>query len=215
MGGIVEYVAILRGQTIVASIGELNGLSERDIVRLLPGSGFRTEQKISSGKLFSFASTPGLAYVALSPQSVDKQKPLLFLDTLSRRWVATYSVQSASASEHSLDQVFAANFSALFNEYDKPNKTAELNSDLEQTQHILTDAMAKGLDRSAELESISSKGEALLTTSEEFRARATELKWKMRCQYIRSWLVWIAVILACIYFVLTRFCGGWGLESCI
>jgi hypothetical protein len=107
-----------------------------------------------------------------------------------------------------------ANFSALFNEYSRPNKTAELNSDLEQTQQILTDAMAKGLDRSAELEAISSKGQALLTTSEEFRARATELKWKLRCQYIRSWLVWIAVILAVIYFVLSRFCGGWRLKGC-
>jgi vesicle-associated membrane protein 7 len=215
MGRVVEFAAILRGQTVIASIGDLNGLSERDIVRLLPNSGFRTEQKISSGKLFSFTSTPGLFYVAVSPQSADKQRPLAFLDTLSRRWAATFGAQSSSASEHSLDQLLAANFSPLFNDYGKVNKTAELASDLDQTQRILTDAMAKGLNRSAELEAISTKGEVLLTTSEEFRAQATNLKWKMRCEYIKSWAIRILVILAIFYFILSRFCGGWKLAKCI
>jgi vesicle-associated membrane protein 7 len=214
MSAVIEYAAVLRGQLVIASIGDLFGLSEREVIRLLPSSGSRAEQKISSGKLFSFTSTPGLSYVALSPQSVDKQRPLAFLDTLSRRWAATFAAQSATAPEHSLDHVLAANFSPLFNEYGKVNKTAELAADLDQTQAILTNAMSKGLDRSAELESISSKSETLLSTSEEFRAQATNLKWKMRCQYIKSWLVWILVIVLIIYFLLSRFCGGWRLTKC-
>jgi vesicle-associated membrane protein 7 len=215
MSHVIDYAAILRGQIVIASIGDLAGLSERDIVRLLPGSSFRTEQKISLGKLFSFTSTPGLTYVAVSPQSVDKQRPLLFLDTLSRRWAATFGAQSSGATDHSLDQLLATNFTALFNDYVKPNKTAGLVSELEETRQVLTDAVAKGLNRSAELEEISSKGEALLLTSEEFRAQATNLKWKMRWQYIRSWIIWVLAIVAIVYFVLSRFCGGWRLKSCI
>jgi vesicle-associated membrane protein 7 len=215
MGRVVEYAAILRGQTVIASIGDLTALSERDAVRLLPHSGFRTEQKISSGKLFSFTSTPGLSYIAVSPQSVDKQRPLVFLDTLSRRWAATFGAQSSNASEHSLDKLLATNFSPLFNDYGRVNKTAELASDLDQTQRILTDAMAKGLDRSAELEAISTKGEVLLSTSEEFRAQATNLKWKMRWEYIKTWVIRVLIILAIFYFLLSRFCGGWKLKKCI
>jgi vesicle-associated membrane protein 7 len=214
MSAVIEYAAVLRGQVVIASIGDLSGLSEREVIRLVPSSGTRAEQKISSGKLFSFISTPGLFYAALSPQSVDKQRPLAFLDTLSRRWAATYGTQSATAPEHSLDRLLATNFSPLFNEYGRTNKTAELAADLDQTQALLTNAMSKGLDRSAELESISSKSETLLSTSEEFRTQATNLKWKMRCQYIKSWLLWILAIVLLIYFLLSRFCGGWRLSKC-
>jgi vesicle-associated membrane protein 7 len=214
MGRVIDFAAILRGQTIIASVGDIDGLSERDILRLLPTSAFRIEQKISSGQLFSFTSTPGLSYVAVSSQSVDKQRPLAFLDSLSRRWAAPFGSQSLTATEHSLDGVLATNFSALFADSFKSSRASELATDLDQTQRILTDAMAKGLNRSSELEGISTKGEALLSTSEEFRAQATNLKWKLRCQSIRSWAVWMAVIIAVVYFALTRFCGGWGLKSC-
>jgi vesicle-associated membrane protein 7 len=213
MTAAIEYAAVLRGHIVIASIDDLSELSEREVIRLLPSSGFRTEQKLSSGKLFSFTSTPGLSYVAVSLQPVDKQRPLLFLDTFSRRWATTHGVQCATATEHSLDGLLAANFSALFNEYGKANKTAELAADLDQTQQQLTDALSKGLDRSAELESISSEGETLLSTSVEFRSQAVNLKWKMRCQSIKSWLIGIIVIVLVIYFLLSQFCRGWRLPK--
>jgi vesicle-associated membrane protein 7 len=74
--------------------------------------------------------------------------------------------------------------------------------------------MAKAFDRGSDLQAISSKSEDLLSTSEEFRAQATNLKWKMRCQYIKSWICWIVIILLIVYFLATRFCGGWMLGAC-
>jgi vesicle-associated membrane protein 7 len=211
----IDYAAVIRGHTIIASLGDLAGLSEREVLRLLPSASSRAEQKITFGTLFSFLLTPGLTFVCTSPQSVDKQRPLAFLDALSRRWCAQYFSVSASAADHSLDQIFASNFSELFDEYGRPNKTEELSRELEQTKEILAESVTKALGRGSELESISAKGDTLLGASEEFRNQATNLKWKMRCQYIKSWLWRIIAVIVILWFILSRFCGGWTLTSCL
>jgi vesicle-associated membrane protein 7 len=212
---VIDYSAVVRGHTIIASIGDLTGLSEREILRLLPPNSSRTEQKITSGKLFSFLITPGLTFVCVSPQSVDKQRPLTFLDILSRRWAAAYGSVSASAADHALDQVYNTSFGPLFEDYGRASKTAEIARDLAETQDILTESMSKALDRGAELESMSSKSESLLTTSEDFRAQATGLKWKMRCEYVKSWVFWILVVVVAVYLGLAWWCDGLMLGGCL
>jgi vesicle-associated membrane protein 7 len=208
------YCAIIRGHVLVASYGDPAAISERDIVKLLPASSSKTEQKISSGKLFTFITTPGLTFVSVSQASVDKQRPIAFLDTLSRRWAAQFGPVSASASSHALDGIFLKNFGSLFDEFSNPTKTARLSRELEETQEILRTSVTKAFDRGSDLQTISNKSEDLLGASEEFRAQATNLKWKMRCQYIKSWICWIIIIILIIYFITTRFCGGWTLSGC-
>jgi vesicle-associated membrane protein 7 len=210
----IEYAAVLRGHSIIASIGDLSGLSEREILRLLPSSASRTEQKITLGKLFSFFLTPGLAFVCVSPQSNDRQRPLAFLDLLSRKWYSSFLNVSASAGEHALDELFASNFSDLFEEYGRPNRAAEVARELERTQQILAESVTKALGRGADLEAISTKGESLRGASEEFRNQAVNLKWKMRCQYFKSWMGWAVVVVLGAWVVASRLCGGWSLGSC-
>jgi vesicle-associated membrane protein 7 len=211
----IDYSAVIRGHTVIAAMGDLAGLSEREILRLLPQPGSRTEQKITSGKLFSFMITPGLTFVCVSPQTIEKQRPLAFLDTLSRRWAASFGSVSASAADHALDNVYATNFKSLFDDYSRLNRTEDVARELDQTQAILTESMSKALGRTADLESLSSKSEGLLATSEEFRTQATNLKWKMRCEYIKSWLFWILVIGALLYLVLAWWCDGYRLSGCL
>lgn len=211
---VVSYCAILRGKTVIAAMGDQSASAGKDLVKLLPPASSRIEQKITTGRLYTFFTTPLLTFVAISPQSVDKQKPIAFLDTIARRWSATYGNVSASATEHSLDSVFAKNFQAALDECNKENKAADLNRRLDETQQILTESMTKVVDRGAHLDAIASKSEELRNTSEEFRTQATNLKWKMRCQYIKSWAMWILMIILILYFILSWFCGGWKLGRC-
>jgi hypothetical protein len=62
----------------------------------------------------------------------------------------------------------------------EPCRAVQRLLDPDETQQILTESMAKALDRSIELDSISSKSKDLFSKSGEFRARATDLKWTMR-----------------------------------
>jgi vesicle-associated membrane protein 7 len=210
--GLLDYSAVIRGNTIIASYGDLSGFSERELLRLIPDQLLRIDQKITSGRLISFITTPGLVFVAVSQQSVDKQRPLTFLQTLSRRWAAAYGPMSASAADHALDQIFASNFAALFNDYSSATKTSELAGQLDETQQILTESTTKAFDRGAELESISSKTEELLSTSEEFRTLSTNLKWKMRCAWLKSWAGRILLVIVIIYLLLSWLCGGFKLQ---
>jgi len=210
----VEYSAVIRGNTVIAAYGDLSGISEREILRLVPPLSTRVDQKITASKLLSFVTTPGLVFVAVSHQQVDKQRPIAFLNTLSHRWVAACGKASASAADHALDHVFASNFAGLFDEYAKVTKTSALSHELDETQQILAESMTKALDRRADLEGLSSKSENLMSTSEEFRTQATNLKWKMRCQYIKSWFWWILTILLIVYLLLSFVCGGFRLKRC-
>lgn len=212
---VVSYCAILRGKTVIAAIGDQTAAVGKDIIKLLPPASSRVEQKIAAGRLYTFFTTPLLTFVAISPQSADKQKPITFLDTIARRWAATYGNVSASATEHSLDAIFAKNFQAALDECNKGNRTADLNRQLDETQQILTESMTKVVGRGEHLSVISSKSEDLRNSSEEFRQQATNLKWKMRCEYIKSWVMWILLIVFILYFLLTFICGGWKLGRCI
>lgn len=210
----VSYVAVIRGRIIIAAYGDTS-VSERDVLKLLPPATSRIEQKITSGSLFTFITTPALTFMSVSRQSIEKQKPISFLDTLSRRWTATYGPVSASASAHALDSVFQKQFSQLFDDVNKANKTSEIARQLDETQQILTDSMTRALARGAELESVSEKTEVLLSSSEEFRSQASNLKWRMKCQQIRSLSTWIIAGTIILYIILSWMCGGWKLAKCL
>ncbi|OHS97293.1 Vesicle-associated membrane protein 7 [Tritrichomonas foetus] len=211
----IVFCAVLRAKVIIASLGDQSAVSEKDVIKLLPVSS-KTEQKITSGKLFTYMSTPGLTYVCVGPQSADKQRHLTFLDTLSRRWAATYGQISINANPHSLDSVLAQNFSSLFEEFRKPaNKTAEVHRRLDETEAILNQSVSKALIRGGDLQAISAKSEDMVSASEEFRSQATNLKRRMRWGYIKSWAIYILFAIIVLYIILSSFCGGYRLQKCI
>ncbi|OHT12741.1 Vesicle-associated membrane protein 714 [Tritrichomonas foetus] len=211
----ITYTAVLRGNVIISSYGDQSSISEKDIIKLSPKTPI-TEQKITSGKLYSYISTPVLTFVCVGPQSADKQRSITFLETLSRRWAASFGPISSSATSHSLDNVFLDNFKNLFDDFSKPiDKTEEINRQLAETEQLLTESVSKAIVRGNELENISSKSEELLSTSEEFRTTARNLKWKMRCSCISSWLSWALFVIVILYLILTWFCGGYRLQKCI
>lgn len=212
---LLYYVGVIKGNIIIASYGDSTSASEKDIIKLLPSSQTQ-EQKITSGKLYSYISTPVLTFFSVSPSSVDKQRVLIFLDTLSRRWVGSFGPVSANATLHSLDTLLLDNFASLFNDFNKPqSKTDEIHRQLNETEQILAESVSKAIDRGEELDSISTKSEQLLSTSEEFRTAATNLKWKMKCSYIKSWVFWIIICILIFYVIVSWFCGGFFLKKCI
>jgi hypothetical protein len=54
-----------------------------------------------------------------------------------------------------------------------------------------------------------------MSTSEAFRAQATNLKWKMRCEYIKSGIWRTLAIIALIYLLIAWVCGGLKLKRCL
>lgn len=212
---LLSFAGVIKGNIIIASYGDASSSSEKDILKLSPIDQTQ-EQKITSGKLYSYISTPSLTFFSISPSSVDKQRVMIFLDTLSRRWVGSFGPISSNATAHSLDGIFSDNFSALYNDFNKPpSKTDEITRQLNETEQILTESVSKALDRGEGLDSISTKSEQLLSTSEEFRAASTNLKRKMRCSYYKSWAFWILFIVIIIYIVISWFCGGLLLKKCV
>jgi vesicle-associated membrane protein 7 len=211
----VENVAVIRAKVVIASFGEAFTIGEPELLKLVPTTAtVNAEQKIAFGKLFTFVNSAGLVFVATSPQSADKKRPISFLETVARRWATTFGPASATAASHALDAVLAKDFEPLYNEYNKTNKAQEISRQLEETQSILKESVSKALGRGEDLDVLSTKSEELMTSSEEFRGQATNLKWRMRLQYIKSFLWTTAIVVLGTYIVLALACGGFSLKDC-
>jgi hypothetical protein len=63
---LLEYSTVIRGTTVITSHGEVFGFTEQDLIRLVPAKSQWVNQRITSGKLFSFSTISGLVFVAVS-----------------------------------------------------------------------------------------------------------------------------------------------------
>lgn len=212
---VVSYAGVVRGKTIIAALGDTAATAEKDIFKVLPPPTVKTEQKIFSNTLFTFVTTPSLTFVAASPIQVDRRKPIEFLTAISRHWTATYGAVSASAGAHALDGPFQKTFAKDFEDVNQENRTAALTRELNETQKILTESVTKAFDRGADLQNIAAKSENMKNISEEFRRQSTNLRWKMQCQFYKSWITWILAIALIFYLLLTWVCGGYSLPRCL
>lgn len=206
----VYSAAILSGKRVIAYYGDDS--YEKEINRLIPEDGVKNDQKITGTTIFSFYSTPGLVYACVTSNLIDKQKPLILLETISRRWAATYGPQSVKAAYRSFDKDFISSFGSLFADFGKPSKTEIINQQLNETQDVLSQAMKKAINRSGELETMSIKSESVLSASEEFNDQANALRNKMMCSYYKSLGLKIVIILIFLYLILKWICGGWDLK---
>lgn len=206
----ITYAAVIRGNVIIASYSDPAINLDKDVLKLMSLNSSKIDQKISGQNVYSYLTGPVLTFACVSSISVDKKIPLTFLDTLSRRWSSALGADSNSASSHQLDDAFRQNFSNLFT--NSTDTVSVINQQFEETQRILGESVSKAYDRGAKLEDLGSRSEDLLLTSEEFRTQATNLKWRMKCAMIKSWLIWIAVIIVILYFILSLICGGFNLK---
>ena len=200
-------VGVVHNGRIIAYSGEM--VFEREILRLCPINGSKTEQKISGGYTFSFFSTQSLVFASVTRHEVDQTRPLQFLDDLSRRFGSMLGTKVYSATQHSLDSDFQRLFSKSINEFGTSlSKTEQIKNKLDQTQQVLQKSVAMAAERGDSLSLIQGKTEDLHAVSEEFLQQATTLKRKMRCSWIKSYAMQITIAIVAIYFLLSIICGG-------
>ena len=200
-------VGVVHNGRIIAYYGER--AYEREILRLCPINGAKTEQKLSNGLTFSFFSTQSIVYACVTQHDIDQTKPIQFLDDLARRFGSMLGTKVYSATNHSLDMDFQRLFSKAINDFGSSlSKTQQIRNKLDQTQEALQTSVAMAADRGDFLSLIEGKTEDLHAASEEFLSQSTALKRKMRCSWIKSSIAKILILIAFIYFLLTLICGG-------
>ena len=209
----ILYAAVIRDSTLIAGYSPSGQDFEKDLLKLYPGSNGKTEQVISSNNVFTYHITPTLCFACVTLQTSDRRIPLNFLDALSRRWASTIGPVQPSATRHSYDRHFEQSFGEFTSNFGKATeKTAEINKKLDETQELMGSALAKAYERGNELGAIDSKTEELLSSSQEFRTQATNLKYKMRCKHYKEVATWTLVVLCVIYLLLSWYCGGFTLK---
>jgi hypothetical protein len=111
---VLDYVVIARGRTIVAACGDKTLITDQEMKKLFPSRSPTTHQILRTDKLFSFLTTPGYVFAAVSGKLADRSRPLFLLEILSHRWVTQFGHFSICATAHSLDSLFEQHYLSLF-----------------------------------------------------------------------------------------------------
>ena len=200
-------VAVIYLGKIIAYYGDRS--LEREILKLAPINGLKTEQKISNSLTFSFYCTQSMVFACVTQQHADQSKPLQFLDEIARRFSSIIGTRIYSATQHSLDMEFAKLFGKSINDFGTQfSKTQEIKNRLDETQKVLQNSVVMATERGDSLSLIQSKTEDLNAASEEFLSQSQALKRKMKCSWIKSNIAKVCIILAVLYLLISFICGG-------
>ena len=210
-----SFTIVARGKTILASYSPDGTDLTREMQKLLGTPFVKNEQRRMNRYIYTFLHKNNLTFISASQADENISTSLKYLDTLADKWVLNLGDKSKIAPAFSMSEDGRGIFQSVIQEIESTSKTEKIKRDLEKTQRMVQDSVEMALVRGGELQSLSSKAEDLLSTSNEFKNQATNLKKTMQCAYYKSKIIYIIAIIAIIYFILTFICGGLSLKRCI
>lgn len=146
----ILYCAVIRDGVFIASHGESSSECEKEITKLISDNS-KKEQVIVSQKMYTFIYRHPYTYVCVGPQNADSKIQKDFLETFSIRWETSFTQLSKTATEHSLDNTLADNFSDIFEQYFNIHKTDSTNSPLEENQDLFLPHISESLEQGDEV----------------------------------------------------------------
>ena len=210
-----SFTIVAREKTILATYSPDGTDLTREIQKLLETPFVKNEQRRMNRYIYTFLKKNNLTFICASQADENISVAIKYLDNLSDKWIIALNDKSKIAPAFSMTEQTKTLFESVIQDVLAANKTEKIKRDLEKTQRIVQDSVEMALVRGGELQSLAGKSEDLLSSSNEFKNQATNLRKTMQCAHYKSMMVYALLILAVIYFVLTFFCGGITLSKCL
>lgn len=205
----ILFTAVARGNVIISTHSTDGTTYEREVMKLLDNPIQHNEQCRMNHLLFTFYRSNNLIFVCVTSGNSSRQLPFQYLEALSSRWNLIVGDKGNSAGPHSLTGQTKELFDTVLSQVsESSSKTEKIKRDLDQTQKIVTESVQMALKRDNDLNHLSSKTEGLMSTSEDFRMQATNLKNKNRWLYYKSIALKLLIIIILLYLIISFICGG-------
>ena len=210
-----SFTIVAREKTILAIYSPDGTDLTREMQKLLETPFVKNEQRRMNRYIYTFLKKNNLTFICASQVDENVSTSLKYLDTLADKWFLNLGDKSKIAPAFSMSNDGKNIFQSVIQEVEASSKTDKIKRDLEKTQRMMQDSVEMALERGGELQSLSTKAEDLLSSSNEFKNQATNLKKTMQCAYYKSKIIYAIAIIAIIYFFLTFICDGFTLHRCI
>ncbi|XVE63678.1 hypothetical protein DITRI_Ditri07aG0038800 [Diplodiscus trichospermus] len=184
------------------------------------------EAKNDSNSLFSHDSyifhvkrTDGLTVLSMADDATGRRIPFAFLEDIHQKFVKTYGRAIHSASAYAMNDEFSRILSqqmADFSNNQNAEKLNRLKVEMSQVKGVMIDNIEKVLERGDRLALLVEKTRAMQGDTLGFKRQARRYKsvmWWRDCKFTATLI--LMVLLTIVYVVLTFFCHGLFLSSCL
>jgi hypothetical protein len=188
------YGVVAYNQTPLAEFDAGGGGNYRQVTRELLGKlkfdgsrcAFDQDRYIFS----VFSDTSKLAVLVLSDRSIPANNRFYVVDQIRTKFVGNYLSVMSRLGELSRSSEFGPEIARVFRECTSPTqaKIAEINANLAATQQVMTENLARALQRSEQLEVMEKKAEDIRTSAQSFKREADDVN-KMMCWQRCKWFV--------------------------
>ena len=222
----IENVYIARvtdGLILVASMEHSSGSSSSEMdgyksqaKQLLKKLNSRSAAKLSiesNTYVFHYMIDNGICYLMLSDKAYPKRLAFLFLEEISREFIASLQIEHGEDWLRELELVGRAYAFIKFDQviqrkrrdYADPNSSAnirKLNDELQSIHHIMRKTIDDVLDRGSKLDDVSETSRNLVSDSKKYKWGAKKLS--MMALY-RQYAPILAVVLLCVIVLILRY----------
>lgn len=222
----IENVYIARvtdGLILVASMEHNSGSSSSEMdsyktqaKSLLKKLNARSAAKMSiesNPYVFHYMIDNGICYLMLSDKSYPKKLAFLFLEEISREFIASLQIEHGDEWLRELELVGRAYAFIKFDQviqrkrrdYADPNSSAnirKLNDELQSIHHIMRKTIDDVLDRGSKLDDVSETSRNLVSDSKKYKWGAKKLS--MMALY-RQYAPILAIVLLCVIVLILRY----------
>jgi vesicle-associated membrane protein 7 len=209
-----SYTVVARGSVIVASYSPDGTDLTREVQKLLQTPFVKNEQRRMNRFVFTFQKKGNITFICATQNDEGTNLAIKYLTELSDKWVFSFGEKTKTAQADALSSQSRELFETVINDFAAANKKERIKREIEKTQRVITESIDMAMTRGDDLENLSSKTEDLLSTSNEFKNQATNLKNTLKCAHYKTIGVYFLLAIAVIYFVLTFVCGGLFLSKC-
>jgi len=208
----ILYALVCRGKTVLAEHTSVSGNFPTITRVLLAKISDKEDGKMSyvyDQHVFHYIVENGLTYMCMCDDLTKRRVPFNFLDDIKDKWRMKYADSGQGAIAFQMNDEFSGILAERIQYFQSSgaDQFSAVNEKLDDVKNVMVQNIDLVLERGEKLELLVDKTEALQNDAFNFKSRATQAKNHMRWRMIKTRLIFAAVIILVIFFIVWFSCG--------
>ena len=211
-----DFAAVSRDKTILALYATSPGNSDVLTVEILSGiepNETQATREKGQSRFFVIHSKEGLNFIVGGSFDAKASDAFSFLQNLQRKFLIQYSRNWKNAQLYGMQQEFGPQIKQMI-ENTHRQAIETIQSNIEETQEIMTRNFEQALLRESTLSEMESKAQNLTNVAATFELSARAVKRKLCWEKYRYYVIGVSIIVIVLFLIIVISCGGFSFSQC-
>ncbi|KAK6273255.1 hypothetical protein POUND7_010338 [Theobroma cacao] len=219
----IFYGMVARGQVVLAEFSatqtNASTIARQILEKMKEGKNDSNSSFSHDRYIFHVKRTDCLTVLCMADDASGRRIPFAFLEDIHQKFVKTYGRAIHSASAYAMNDEFSRVLSQQMDHFSNDQNADRLNrlkGEMSQVRSVMIDNIEKVLERGDRLALLVEKTSAMQGNTLRFKRQARRYKnalWWRDCKFTATLI--LLVLLVILYVLLTFFCHGLFLSSCL